>query len=87
MTKVDLMSQRVDNNLTMLFKSKFIRDQINRLSDVIGVTPLQILPVKNYYKEGRNDDKVDLLLLYTLERLLGMADDFLQNHLNVGEDW
>ena len=56
------------------------------MSDVIGVTPLQILPVKNYCKEGTNDDKVDLLLLYTLERLLGMVDDFLQNNMNVAED-
>ena len=80
-TKVDLMSQRVEKEPGMLFRSQFIRDQIERLSMITGVAPLQIFPIKNYWKEGENNDNLDRLLLYTLGRLQNMVDDFIKNQL------
>ena len=80
-TKVDLMSRRVKQDLELLFRSKIIQDQIERLSNITGVTPLQIFPIKNYWKEGENNDNLDRLLLYTLGRLQNMVDDFIRNHL------
>ncbi|XP_069050308.1 LOW QUALITY PROTEIN: interferon-induced protein 44-like [Lepisosteus oculatus] len=80
LTKVDLACPVVKDDLKNVYKSKYIKELMEKCSQIIGIPANCILPVKNYHEETTLNDDVDVFLILTaLLQILRFADDYFEN--------
>ncbi|XP_056263175.1 interferon-induced protein 44-like [Pseudoliparis swirei] len=80
LTKIDEACPEVRKSLRNVYKSKLLKEKMDKLSATLGLQPNFILPVKNYHSEFKTEDDVDAVILSALKRILDSGEEFL-NHL------
>ncbi|XP_019628818.1 PREDICTED: interferon-induced protein 44-like [Branchiostoma belcheri] len=81
LTKVDKACEHVADDLSLVFRSKFVLEKVEEVSGKFGPSETHIFPVQNYSRQSALDTKVDILALEAMAQILGFADDYLQNNL------
>uniref|UniRef100_A0A8C4XCY3 G domain-containing protein n=1 Tax=Erpetoichthys calabaricus TaxID=27687 RepID=A0A8C4XCY3_ERPCA len=76
LTKVDVACPIVEKNLTKVYESRYIKEKVKQVSEIVGVPVSCVLPVRNYWCETELDMKVDILILKALQTILRQADAF-----------
>nr|XP_023695097.1 interferon-induced protein 44-like [Paramormyrops kingsleyae] len=85
LTQVDKACPHVEKDLKNVYRSCFIKEQIYKVSDCLGIPVSQVLPVKNYSHEIELDDTCDILLLIAMQQMLNFADNYFDNFSNATE--
>ncbi|KAM9454185.1 uncharacterized protein Hap1MRO34_020109 [Clarias gariepinus] len=78
MSKVDKACSQVKENLQMIYRSKKIKEGMEKCSNTLGVPMNYILPVKNYHEEITNNNEIDILLLMAVTTIVNFANDFVK---------
>lgn len=79
LTHVDEACPLVNEDVTNIYKSGYIKDVMQEVNSRIGVPVSCIVPVKNYFEELELDANVDILLLGAVRQMLRIADDYFEN--------
>ncbi|GAA6086566.1 interferon-induced protein 44-like [Tachysurus ichikawai] len=80
MTKIDVdVCSLVTKDLAEVYKSRKIKEKMQKCSHTIGPPLKCIFPVSNYYKETEMDDKKDVLILSALKAIAGFVNDYFEN--------
>ncbi|XP_066548358.1 interferon-induced protein 44 [Amia ocellicauda] len=87
LTKVDLACPLVKENLRNVYKSSYIKQQIEKCSQTVGIPANHILPVKNYHEESSLNDDLDVLILSALLQTLHFASDYIENMQQAQEEF
>ncbi|XP_066299130.1 interferon-induced protein 44-like [Branchiostoma lanceolatum] len=80
LTKIDKACEFVADDLTLVYRSRFILEKVQEVSEKLGLPEYHIFPVQNYSKQTSLDNKIDILALSALAQILGFADDYLDEH-------
>ncbi|KAF5895673.1 interferon-induced protein 44-like, partial [Clarias magur] len=78
MSKVDKACPQVQENLQMIYRSKKIKEEVEKCSTILGVPVNYILPVKNYHEEIANKTEIDILLLMAVTTIVNFANEFVK---------
>ncbi|WAR10981.1 IFI44-like protein [Mya arenaria] len=78
LTKIDLTFPTLTEDLSGVFKSQAIETKVNKASSIFGVPRNNVWPVKNYENEDCVDDDVTILSLLALQRLVHLAEDYIE---------
>ncbi|CAI5670325.1 unnamed protein product [Oreochromis niloticus] len=81
LTKVDEACPKAKQDPKNIYKSDYLKEQVEKLSQLLGLQVNCIFLVKNYNSEISTDDTIDAHILCALKQMIVYGDDFL-NHLN-----
>ena len=84
LTKIDKVCHIVEKDVSQVFRSSAILEQVEKVSQLFGVPRHNVLPIKNYEKEMKLDENVNILALIGLLEILRASEDFLYNNIEVG---
>uniref|UniRef100_A0A8C4SVM3 G domain-containing protein n=1 Tax=Erpetoichthys calabaricus TaxID=27687 RepID=A0A8C4SVM3_ERPCA len=73
-TKIDQACPEIKNDLTKVYRSRYLEEKISQLGQILGVPISSISPVKNYSTVTEVSLQVDILLLKALQQMLRAAD-------------
>ncbi|XP_070765711.1 interferon-induced protein 44-like [Enoplosus armatus] len=76
MTKVDEACPFVSQDIRNVYRSGYIKEMMQEVSDRLGVPLSCVVPVKNYSKELEVDQNCDILLLTAVIQMLRFADSY-----------
>ncbi|CAH1271898.1 IFI44L [Branchiostoma lanceolatum] len=82
LTKADRACSHVGSDLTMVYRSRHIVEQVDLLSRTTGIPKSSILVTKNYDSELETQLAVDVLALHALRQMIRYADNYLDDHLD-----
>ena len=85
MTKVDKICPEVEEDTSKVFKSEAVIEQVNKVSQLLGIPRNRVLPVKNYETEIEVNDSVNILALITLRQILRASEDYMYNFIDEVE--
>ena len=85
MTKVDKICPEVEEDTSKVFKSEAVIEQVNKVSQLLGIPRNSVLPVKNYETEIEVNDSFNILALITLRQILRASEDFMYNFIDEVE--
>ena len=85
MTKVDKICPQVEADTSKVFKSPAVLEQVNKVSQLLGIPRSHVLPVKNYEAEIDVTDNVNILALVTLRQILRATEDYMFNFLDEAD--
>ncbi|GAA6077805.1 interferon-induced protein 44-like [Tachysurus ichikawai] len=77
MTKADCICPMTKGNLHNVYKSKKIRDKMQKCSYLLGVPVNRIFPVCNYHEETHINEDIDCLMLDALTHVIRCANDYV----------
>ncbi|XP_029911283.1 interferon-induced protein 44-like [Myripristis murdjan] len=78
-TKIDLACPEIHKDLKNVYKSKYLKDKMQKFSDFAGIPMNCIFPVKNYSEEINIKNEVDSLILSVLRRIIDFGEDFISD--------
>ncbi|XP_076013330.1 interferon-induced protein 44-like isoform X3 [Genypterus blacodes] len=78
-TKVDWEDAMRHENIKNVYKSKSLKNQIEDVSAILGLSVNSIFLVKNYESEVSVNDDVDALILGALRQMISCGEDFLDD--------
>lgn len=81
LTKIDEACPEVQKNIKDVYKSEFIKKQVEKLHAHLGIPLNYIFPVKNYHCEVYPDDDIDTLILMALKCMIQLGEDFVDKSL------
>ncbi|XP_062597458.1 interferon-induced protein 44-like isoform X2 [Saccostrea cucullata] len=85
LTKLDKICPNVDQDVTKLFLSNTCKQAVDKVAEMIGVPRSHVFPVKNYEKETRLQETINILALTALRQTLVFADDYLEDQYEIGD--
>ena len=75
LTHIDSVCKDIKEDITNVFKSKAADDVVKKANHMTGMTIGHIFPVKNYIYEQDVNDKVSILLLLALQKIVHFSID------------
>ena len=81
LTKIDKICSKVDEDTSQVFKSKSIKEQVDNVSQLLGIPRNHVLLVKNYESEIELKTNVNILALMTLRHMLRATKDYMFNFM------
>ncbi|XP_045169930.2 interferon-induced protein 44-like [Mercenaria mercenaria] len=82
LTKVDKLCEDVQKDISFTYRSWKVKEHVDKASELLGLRPCNVLPVKNYEKETRLDININMLSLLALRKILDLAEDYMDNLLD-----
>ncbi|KAK7940253.1 hypothetical protein WMY93_003579 [Mugilogobius chulae] len=79
LTKIDEACLEVQSDIENVYRSKFVKDLMEKLSASLGIPLNCIFPVKNYHYEICKEDGIEKLILMALKQMLDFGEDFVNN--------
>ncbi|XP_072562875.1 interferon-induced protein 44-like isoform X2 [Paramormyrops kingsleyae] len=79
LTNVDKVCPHVQKDLKNVYWSNYLKEQIYKASDFLGIQVSNVFPVKNYCSEVELDMRCDILLLTAMQKMLRLSNDFFAN--------
>ncbi|XP_069116505.1 interferon-induced protein 44-like [Argopecten irradians] len=83
LNKVDIACLQTKQDTSHVYRSEAILQKCGDAGNCLGLPPMTVLPMKNYFMEPTNTDEISILALYNIRQMLRAADTFLRvNHLD-----
>ncbi|CAN9505282.1 unnamed protein product [Ophioblennius macclurei] len=86
LTKVDECSPNVKEDVTHVHRSKALKEQVNKASQLIGIPPNAVFLVQNYHTEMEPNDDINALILFALKRMIDLGEDYLNSQPEQEEE-
>ena len=82
LTKVDKVFSQVEGDVSKVFRSEAVLEQINKVSQLLGVLRNNVFPIKTYETEIELEESINILALIALTQILRASEDYLFNYLD-----
>ncbi|XP_060580065.1 interferon-induced protein 44-like [Ruditapes philippinarum] len=85
-TKIDKVCFHVKEDASTVFRSASVKELIDSVATIFGISRNHVLPVKNYEKEINTKDTISILALRAMQQILRATDDYMLNLLDSSDD-
>ncbi|KAM6913302.1 interferon-induced protein 44-like [Lycodopsis pacificus] len=79
LTKVDEACPQAKNYIYETYRIKYLKEQVDRFSMLLGIPLNCIFLVKNYNSEIKTNGDMNALILSALTQMINFGEDFLNN--------
>ncbi|XP_052786794.1 interferon-induced protein 44-like [Mya arenaria] len=86
LTKIDKLHKDIADDLADVFKHQVVNAAVEKVSEMLGIPPNNVFPVKNYHSEVETEVAVHAFALMALRKLICMASDVLEERTNDSDD-
>ena len=78
-TKIDKLCEKTADNISNTFLSPAVKEEVDKVADLLKLPRNSIWPIKNYEDEVETDENINILALLAVRQILFFAEDYLEN--------